>query len=79
MMLMAMVFEEENITYFGTANYASRGDDQSGGITGALIWIVLGLILWRRARPRLNALASGLYWLGIAGCGAIIVLVLGEV
>lgn len=77
--LMASIYEGENITYFDITKYAYRSDEESGGITGAVIWAVLGLVLWRSSRSRLTALASGLYGLGIALCVILTMALLSQV
>jgi hypothetical protein len=66
-MLMATFYEESDITYLASGG-SSYGDDRSGGFTGAIIWAVLGVILWRRGRQRLSAFPKFLYGAGIAAC-----------
>lgn len=69
--LMALIFQENDISYFDSGQYTYRSDDDSGAITGTFMWAALGLMLRLRARPRLNKLATGFYWLGIGACLAL--------
>jgi hypothetical protein len=68
MVLAAKLFESGDISYFGLAAPPDRTDASSGGMTGAVVWAVLGWIFLRRASHRANWLLKGLYWIGIAGC-----------
>ena len=51
-------------------------DNQSGGITGAIVWAALGLRLWSRARSRRHRWATGFYWLGIGACLVFVVVII---
>ncbi len=68
MSTMGLIYEDARISYFDYGKYVYQSDNQSGGITGALIWAVLGALLWLRSRARLNRIANGFYLFGIVGC-----------
>lgn len=75
-LLIAQIYEDSNISYFASSSY---GDSESGGITGAVVWAALGLILWRRGQSRLNMIAKSLYVAGIAACVILIGVILDSV